>query len=153
MPLNVSGIVFVLALATAAAMAVFIFWRSVRFATRRLFGARQFYSRREWISTQTVKPIPVPKITLALGQTTTLVNVFYDVCYSISNDEIRLHKARMSDGKLNGGNNAASFRGYMFKMPDGVISSRQLLELARVELAEPNSGLKRRMFGRWNDPR
>lgn len=122
-------------------------WVFISRATRLVRG------RREWISTQTVKPIPVPKITLALGQTTTLVNVFYDVCYSISNDEIRLHKARMSDGKLNGGNNAVSFRGYMFKMPDGVISSRQLLDLARVELAEPNSGLKRRMFGRWNDPR
>lgn len=109
--------------------------------------------RREWIGAQTVKPIPVPKITLPLGQTTTLVNVQYEVCYSIVGGQIRLHKARLSDGKLNGGSNASSFRGFAFRMPDGVVSSRQLLDLARAELAEPDSGLKRRMFGRWNEQR
>lgn len=109
--------------------------------------------RREWIGTQTPRHVPVPKINLGNGMTTTQALLLFEVCYSVDDGLIVLHDARMSDGRDNGGNNAISFRGWGFKLPERVVTPSQLLEFARVELAEPDSGLKRRMFWRWNDPR
>ncbi len=77
----------------------------------------------------------------------------YEVSYSIVDGQVRLHDARMSDGLENGGNNAISFRGWGFKLPSGVITTRQLIDLAQSELDGSDGSLKRRMFGRWYAPR
>lgn len=77
----------------------------------------------------------------------------YEISYSIVDGQVRLHDARMSDGRDNGGNNAISFRGWGFKLPNGVVTTRRLMDLAQSELDDADGALKRRMFGRWYAPR